>query len=143
MDCSLDVFFGFIVIYFYAYCTTTIGFGDLCEKEFGASRDGSDPVRCELCVLSPGFKREIFPKFRTAVGGARVRLPVDVECREDLHEMQDVVKGDAHNYFAKRTAEGHSDRCTAAALGYRASASFVHIPPFSAGRRHTYDLRRI
>ena len=36
--------------------------------------------------------------------------------------MQDVVKGDAHNYFAKRTAEGHSDRCTAAALGNRAGS---------------------
>ena len=104
------------------YTGPGVGFGDLCEKEFGASRDGSDPVRCELCVFSPGFKREIFPKFRTAVGGARVRLPVDVECREDLHEMQDVVKGDAHNYFAKRTAEGHSDRCTAAALGNRAGS---------------------
>lgn len=104
------------------YTGPGVGFGDLCEKEFGASRDGSDPVRCELCVFSPGFKREIFPKFRTAVGGARVRLPVDVECREDLHEMQDVVKGDAHNYFAKRTAEGHSDRCTAGALGNRAAS---------------------
>lgn len=126
------------------YTGPGVGFGDLCEKEFGASKDGTDPVKCELCVFTPNFKREIFPKLRTAIGGVKIRLPMDVECREDLHEMQDVVKGDAHNYFAKRTAEGHSDRCTAAALGNRA-ASFIgeYVAPFGTGRGNNPDLRSV
>ena len=126
------------------YTGPGVGFGDMCahDPEIGASKDGNDPVKCELCTFSAPFKRDIFPKFRTAVGGVRVRLPVDVECREDLHEMQDVVKGDAHNYFAKRTAEGHSDRCTAAALGNRA-AGFVgeYIAPFGTTSAHDPDSR--
>lgn len=107
------------------YTGPGVGFGDMCAKEWTASKDGADPVKIELCTFTPGFKREIFPRLRTSVAGVKLRLPVDVECREDLHEMQDVVKGDAHNYFAKRTAEGHSDRCTALALANRA-AGFSH-----------------
>ena len=103
------------------YTGPGVGFGDMCAKEWTASKVGSDPVKIELCTFTPGFKREIFPKLRTAIAGVKLRLPVDVECREDLHEMQDVVKGDQHNYFAKRTAEGHSDRCTALALCNRAA----------------------
>ena len=104
------------------YTGPGVGFGDMCEKEWGASRDGTDPVKIELCVFTPGFKREIFPRLRMAVASVKVRLPMDVECREDLHEMQDVVKGEVHNYFAKRTAEGHSDRCTALAEAIRAGS---------------------
>jgi phage FluMu gp28-like protein len=76
--------------------------------------------------------------------GARIRLPVDVECREDLHEMQQVIKDGKYNYMAKRTAEGHSDRCTALALANRASLyRSAYIPPFVAGNRHNPETRRI
>ena len=126
------------------YTGPGVGFGDMCAKKWTASKDGTDPVKIELCTFTPGFKREIFPRLRTAVAGVKLRLPVDVECREDLHEMQDVVKGDVHNYFAKRTAEGHSDRCTALALANRA-AGFANPPqkPVISSRRRSYENRRI
>ena len=124
------------------YTGPGVGFGDLCQKEFGASKDPAEPVKCELCVFTPNFKREIFPKFRTAIDSCKMRLPVDVECREDLHEMQDVVKDSVHNYFAKRTAEGHSDRCTAGALGYRAvQAGGEYVPPVVTASAHDPESR--
>ena len=127
------------------YTGPGIGFGDLCVKAFGAF----DPTRhqfgkIELCTFSVPFKCDIFPKLRTAMDGARIRLPVDVECREDLHEMQQVIKDGKYNYMAKRTSEGHSDRCTALALANRASLyRSAYIPPFVAGNRHNPETRRI
>ena len=52
-----------------------------------------------------------------------LRVPMDVDCREDLHEMQQTVRDGRYSYSARRTAEGHSDRCTALALAVRASES--------------------
>ena len=128
------------------YTGPGVGFGDMCANEFGAERNGpvAPTARCELCVFSPQFKCEIFPKMKVAFDGMRLRVPVDVECREDLHEMQDAVKDGKHNYFAKRTAQGHSDRCTALALAIRA-ASFggEYVPPFGAGRGNDPDGRSI
>ena len=119
-------FFAFLSVQsFFQKCVFLLQFGDLCEKEFGAEKasPGRVPVqRCELCTFSVPFKQDIFPKLQIAFQGVRLRVPVDVECREDLHEMQDAVKDGHHNYFAKRTAEGHSDRCTALALAVRAAS---------------------
>lgn len=127
------------------YTGPGIGFGDLCVKEFGAYSPSQHQFgKIELCTFSVPFKCEIFPKLRTAMDGLKVRVPVDVECREDLHEMQQVIKDGKYNYMAKRTAEGHSDRCTALALAVRA-ASFGggYIAPFSAGMRVNPDTRKI
>ena len=58
--------------------------------------------------------------------------------REDLHAMQQVVTNGQYNYWAPRTREGHSDRCTALALAVRAAGdgsapfAFKSIP--RAGR---------
>ena len=107
------------------YTGPGVGFGDMCAKKFGVYDPGSHAFgKCELCNFTVPFKCDIFPKLRTAFDGSRIRVPVDVEVREDLHEMQQVVRDGRYNYMAKRTAEGHSDRCTAAALGVRA-ASFA------------------
>lgn len=127
------------------YTGPGVGFGDMCEKAFGIY----DPAKhlfgkIDKCTFSVSFKCDIFPKLRTAFDGMRLRIPVDVDIREDLHEMQQVIKDGKYNYTAKRTSEGHSDRCTAAALGLRA-ASFGggHISPFSTGSTHNPDARRI
>jgi phage FluMu gp28-like protein len=67
---------------------------------------------------------------------------VDVECREDLHEMQQVISNGQYSYTARRTAEGHSDRCTALALALRAagdaSASYL-FPPAPARRTPLHE----
>lgn len=127
------------------YTGPGIGFGDMVAKDFSIYDPGKHQFgKVELCVFTPQFKREIFPKFRLGFEQARLRVPVNVEVREDLHEMQQVVKNGEYSYSARRTAEGHSDRCTAGALGVRA-ASFggAHIPPFAIRRNHSPDHRRI
>jgi len=126
------------------YTGPGVGFGDICAKEFGASKVGTDPVKVELCVFTPSLKQDMFPKLKIAFDGMQLRTPVDVECREDLHEMQDCVKDGKHNYFARRTAEGHSDRCTALALANRArSYGGIYIAPFAVGSVNDPDSRRI
>lgn len=128
------------------YTGPGVGFGDMVEKKFGAVKNSpAVPLaQNELCTFSVPFKCEIFPKLRSAMDGVRLRVPVDVDCREDLHEMQQIISNGKYNYMAKRTAEGHSDRCTALALAVRA-ASFggIYIPPFTARPRGSYDNRRI
>ena len=115
------------------YTGPGVGFGDMLEKKFLACRStgaqfGGEKV--ELCTFSRPFKCDIFPKLRTAFDGMKLRVPVDVDCREDLHEMQQVVSNGSFNYEAPRTAQGHSDRCTACALAVRAAASGAdYVPP--------------
>lgn len=117
------------------YTGPGVGFGDMCAKKWTASKTLTDASKILLATFTVNFKREIFPRLRSSLDGLKVRLPVDVECREDLHEMQDVVKDGQHNYFAKRTAEGHSDRCTALALAvYAANLGGVEISPRALSR---------
>ena len=97
-----------------------------------------------LSVFTQPFKAEIFPKLRTAFDGMRLRVPFDVDCREDLHEMQQVISNGNYSYKAPRTDAGHSDRCTALALAVRAAAqSGPVLPPIIAKARETGDERSL
>ncbi len=107
------------------YTGPGVGFGDILEKHYTTCKNNGAQFggeKIELCTFSVPFKCEIFPKLRGSFDGLKLRVPFDVDCREDLHEMQQVVNGDKFNYMAKRTAEGHSDRCTALALAVRAAS---------------------
>lgn len=122
-----------------------VGFGDMAVDLVGRY----DPVhhlfgKVSLETFTLPFKRQIFPALRVAFEQKKVRVPIDVNVREDLHEMQQVISNGEYNYTARRTAEGHSDRCTALALAIRA-ASFGGnvVKPFSIGRAHNPDTRRI
>jgi len=129
------------------YTGPGIGFGDMLQRDpdIGAAKtsEALDLERCELCQFSNQFKSEIFPKLKTAVDAKRILLPIDVECREDLHEMQQIVNNGKYTYAARRTAEGHSDRCTALALALRAttfeatSAAEPPEDPVPDGYRYT------
>lgn len=105
------------------YTGPGIGLGDYLVKKHGEW----DPVKhkmgkVELCTFTSGFKREIFPKLRRKFEGpTKIRIPVSREIREDLHQMQQVISNGEYNYWSPRTKEGHSDRCTALALGVRAA----------------------
>lgn len=105
------------------YTGPGIGLGDYLVKDHGEL----DPVKhkfgkLELCTFTANFKRSIFPNFRRAFEApVRLRVPCDVEVREDLHEMQQTVSNGEYSYSARRTSEGHSDRCTAGALAWRAA----------------------
>jgi phage FluMu gp28-like protein len=120
-----------------------IGLGDYLAKEVGVWDPQAHKFgRVELCNFSAPFKRELFPRFRRAFEApTRVRIPISRAIREDLHAMQQVVTAGQYNYWAPRTKEGHSDRCTAAALGVRAAGDgrwapgrFARVQRGRAGR---------
>ncbi len=94
--------------------------------------------KVELCTFTAKFKREIFPKLRRAFEApTRLRVPIATAIREDLHEMKQVIQNGEYNYWAARTKEGHSDRCTALALAVRAAGDGAasYFNPRPAGRR--------
>jgi phage FluMu gp28-like protein len=126
----------------YDYTGPGIGLGDYLAKQFGLYKPAEHKFgKLELCVFTLPFKREIFPLLRRAFEApTRLRIPVSVDIREDLHAVQQIVANGQYNYAAPRTAEGHSDRCTALALALRAAGSSgatasQSIPRSSRSRR--------
>lgn len=105
------------------YTGPGIGLGDFVAKEFGRwEPEKHNFGTVELCTFSAGFKREIFPKLRRQFEApVKIRVPIAREIREDLHAMQQTVHNGQYDYWAPRTREGHSDRCTALALAVRAA----------------------
>jgi phage FluMu gp28-like protein len=105
------------------YTGPGIGFGDYLVKEFGEyDPEEHNFGKIEKCVFTTGFKRELFPKLRRRFEApTKIRVPISRAIREDLHAMQQVVLNGEYNYWAPRTREGHSDRCTACALMVRAA----------------------
>ena len=118
-----------------------VGLGDYLKKEFGQWLPAQHEFgRVELCTFTAGLKREMFPLLRRQfVAPTKLRIPVSRAIREDLHAMQQVVTNGEYNYWAPRTREGHSDRCTALALAVRwracgTSAGIVNVEGNSDGR---------
>lgn len=109
------------------YTGPGIGMGDHLEQEFGRWNPARHEFgKMELCTFTVALKRDIFPKLRRAFEApVRVRIPAGEDIREDLHSMQQLVKNGEYTYCAPHTAEGHSDRCTALALAWRAAADAV------------------
>lgn len=101
------------------YTGPGIGFGDYAvdaHQEYDPEAHKFGKV--QLCTFTTGFKRTLFPTFRRRFEApTSVRVPISRAVREDLHAMQQVVMNGEYNYWAPRTKEGHSDRCTAGALG--------------------------
>jgi phage FluMu gp28-like protein len=102
-----------------------IGLGDYLSKQFGEWHPEQDKFgKVELCNFSNAFKLEVFPRLKTAFENHKVRVPVDRTIREDLHAVSRVVTQNGNvSYKAPHTEDGHSDRCTALALGIRAGAT--------------------
>lgn len=105
------------------YTGPGIGLGDYLAQDFGEYKPTAHQFgKIELCTFTVGFKRDIFPKLRRAFEApTRIRIPNSTEIREDLHEVRQIITNGQYNYAAPRTAEGHSDRCTALALALRAA----------------------
>jgi phage FluMu gp28-like protein len=107
------------------YTGPGIGLGDLMVQKFGEW----DPEKhkfgkIELCTFTTKFKREIFPRLRRAFEApTKLRVPISIAVREDLHAMKQIVRNGEYTYSAPRTAEGHSDRCTGLALALRAAGT--------------------
>lgn len=111
------------------YTGMGIGMGDMLVREFGEYKPEAHRFgRVELCTFSASFKREIFPKLRETMEACRLRIPRDAALRTDLSAMQQVCSGGQFSYEAPRTKDGHSDRCTAAALCVRAGATAGNVP---------------
>jgi len=117
------------------YTGPGIGLGDYLVKSFGQWKPDDHELlgKIELCTFTTGFKREIFPRLRrTFEAPTKLRIPISTALREDLHAMRQIVRNGEYTYSAPRTAEGHSDRCTALALARRAAGSGggpVHYSP--------------
>lgn len=108
------------------YTGPGIGLGDyLVKPEAGHGQWKPEQHlmgKIELCTFTAALKRELFPKLRRAFEApVRLRIPISKEVREDLHAMRQIVRNGEYSYSAPRTAEGHSDRCTALALALRAA----------------------
>lgn len=128
------------------YTGMGIGMGDMLVREFGEYKPEAHRFgRVELCTFSASFKREIFPKLREAMEGCRLRIPTNAELRTDLSAMQQVCSGGQFSYEAPRTKDGHSDRCTAAALCVRAGATAGNVPlpgRLTAGEHQSGKFRK-
>lgn len=107
------------------YTGLGVGLGDLMVQKFGEYKPSEHKFgKIELCTFSVQLKREIFPRLRRKFEApTKIRVPIDRVFREDLHAMQQVVHNGKFNYWAPRTKEGHSDKCTALALANRAAGS--------------------
>jgi len=95
--------------------------------------------KIDLCTFTSGLKREIFPKLRRAFEApVKLRIPISTTVREDLHAMRQIVRNGEYTYSAPRTAEGHSDRCTALALALRGVGDThrIMLPPKPLGAGH-------
>lgn len=111
------------------YTGMGIGMGDMLVREFGEYKPEAHKFgRVELCTFSAALKREIFPKLRESMEACRLRIPADPALRTDLSAMQQVCSGGQFSYEAPRTKDGHSDRCTAAALCVRAGEGSGNVP---------------
>lgn len=107
------------------YTGPGIGLGDYLVKSCGQYKpEAHEFGKVELCTFTAGFKRELFPRLRRAFEApTALRIPISVPIREDLHGMQQKVSGGNISYDSKRTTAGHSDRCVALALAWRARSS--------------------
>ena len=109
------------------YTGPGIGLGDFLVKEPGIGEwkpEAHKMGKVELCTFTSKFKRELFPRLRRVFEApTKLRIPISTVIREDLHEMRQVITNGEYNYWAPRTKEGHSDRCTALALAVRAAGS--------------------
>ena len=129
------------------YTGMGIGMGDMLVREFGEYKPETHKFgRVELCTFSAALKREIFPKLREAMEACRLRIPADPALRTDLSAMQQVCSGGQFSYEAPRTKDGHSDRCTAAALCVRAGEGSGNVPlpgRLTAGEHQRGKLRKV
>lgn len=102
-----------------------IGLGDELVRRYGEhqlERFGSG--RVELCQFTMALKSELYPRMRAAFEKRELRIPVNIEVREDLHAVHRVVTAQGNVlYRAPRAESGHSDRATALALALRAAQS--------------------
>ncbi len=116
------------------YTGPGIGLGDLMVQEFGEYNPTKHLFgKIELCTFTAGLKREMFPTLRQRfVAPTKLRVPISISVREDLHAMKQIVRNGEYSYSAPRTAEGHSDRCTALALAVRARGNSTGGGSFTA-----------
>jgi phage FluMu gp28-like protein len=139
------------------YTGPGIGFGDYVLKDKGIGEWKPDEHkfgRVELFTFTPKSKRLLFPMLRRKFEApCRIRIPISRTVREDLHAMQQVVKAGEYSYWAPKTREGHSDRCTALALAIRAAGeslagairdpNVIHIGRPAPGRMPAFEPMRL
>jgi phage FluMu gp28-like protein len=111
------------------YTGPGIGMGDHLARDYGAYKPAAHEFgKIDLVTFTAAEKRLLFPRLRKSFEApVSIRVPISRVVREDLHAMRQVSKNGNYNYEAPRTREGHSDRCTAAALCVRAAGDFNSV----------------
>lgn len=125
------------------YTGPGIGLGDYLVQKHGEWDPAAHKFgKIELCTFTSSFKRELFPRMRRQFEApVKLRVPISIAIREDLHAMRQIIHNGEYTYSAPHTAEGHSDRCTALALAVRAAGDGA--PPGKAQiLRRKNDPRR-
>lgn len=129
------------------YTGPGIGLGDIIVNEPGITEwkpEAHKLGKVELCTFTAKFKRELFPKLRTAFQApTKLRIPINTAIREDLHEMKQVISNGEYSYWAPRTKAGHSDRCTALALCVRAAGGDFATGGYEALEGMRPEFRRM
>lgn len=112
------------------YTGMGIGIGDTAIAKFGIYDPAAHKFgKIDAVTFSPKTKRLMFPHLRRAFEAPTiVRIPFSIDIREDLHAMQQVVTNAEYDYYAPRTKDGHSDRCTALALAIKAAETGAGMP---------------
>jgi phage FluMu gp28-like protein len=127
------------------YTGAGTGLGDYLVKEFGEWDPPRDKFgKIELCHFTQALKQDIFPKLKMRFENRKIGIPISRVIREDLHAVHRVTLAGSVTYRAPHTADGHSDRCTAAALmvraaGYWGAFAYQSVP---LARRQPFNPRR-
>jgi phage FluMu gp28-like protein len=105
-----------------------IGWTDDAKKHFGE-------YRVEGVTFTTRTKEELAYPIRGAMQDKKMRLPYRPEIRADLRAMTKVTTGAGNIRFtAERSANGHSDRFWAAALGKHAASNPVGKVTVKSGK---------
>lgn len=134
-----------------AVCWDYTGMGITMGDFFAAELGKYDPAKnvfgvMELLTFTPALKRDIFPRLRAVFEApVTIRIPHDEALRKDMQSMEQTCGGGIYSYESPRTADGHSDRCTACALAVRAASNQAADRPMPGqfgGNRPAQNPRR-
>jgi phage FluMu gp28-like protein len=102
------------------YTGPGIGLGDYLAKTHGEyAPEQHKQGKIQLQTFTASWKRLAYPRLRRAFEApCKLRVPVSIELREDLHAVQQVGRTTGYSYDSPRSAKGHSDRASAYVLAW-------------------------
>lgn len=110
------------------YTGPGVGLGDYLVKEHGEYNPDQHMFgKVMLCKATNALNVSMFSKLRMMFQNQRIRVPINRVIREDLHSVYRVPIMSGVAYRAPHSANGHADRCYAAALAGHAANSIPKV----------------